>query len=51
MWIANPTWRNYHKEKIKIGLKAFFMEGPRKVAECEVIEINGLMTNPTAYIR
>ena len=49
MWIANPSWRNYHKEKIKIGLKCYFVEGPRKVAECEVIEIVGLTTNPTLY--
>jgi hypothetical protein len=46
MWIVNSQWRAYHKEKIKIGLKGFFMEGQRKVAECEVIEIIGLLTNP-----
>jgi hypothetical protein len=47
MWIANTKWRAYHKDKIKIGLIGYFMEGARKVAECEVIEIPGLLTNPT----
>lgn len=46
MWILVPEMRNYHKDKIHIGLKGYFMEGERKVAECEVIEINGLLTNP-----
>ena len=47
MWVIVPQSRIYHKEKIKIGLIGYFMEGWRKVAECEVIEIVGLGTNPT----
>ncbi len=42
MWILNSDFRQYHKERIKIGTKGFFMEGPNKTAECEVIEIIGL---------
>lgn len=46
MWILIPERRNYHEDKIVIGTKGFFMEGNIKVAECEVIEILGLLTNP-----
>lgn len=42
MWILNETLQNLHRERIKIGLKGFFMEGPHKVAECEVIQIVNL---------
>jgi hypothetical protein len=42
MWILNPDFIAYHRERIKIGTKGFFMEGPIKTAECEVIEIIGL---------
>jgi len=43
MWIINPDFSKYHKARIKIGVKGFFMEGPNKTAECEVIEIVGLI--------
>ncbi|MCP2026411.1 hypothetical protein L1276_001555 [Flavobacterium sp. HSC-32F16] len=39
MWILNDTLTELHKRRIKIGLKAFFMEGQYIVAECEVIQI------------
>lgn len=39
MWILNDTLTELHKGRIKIGLKAFFMEGQYIVAECEVIQI------------
>jgi len=39
MWILNESLIELHKERIKIGLKGFFMEGPHKAAECEVIEV------------
>lgn len=47
MWIIVPERRPYHSDKIKVGTKGYFMEGSRKVAECEVIEILGLKSNPT----
>jgi hypothetical protein len=47
MWILVPEGRNYHKSKIKVGLAGYFMEGSRRVAECEVIEIVDLLSNPT----
>jgi len=46
MWIIVPQRRPYHHNKIKPGVIAYFMEGSRKVAECEVVEILGLLTNP-----
>jgi hypothetical protein len=49
MWIILPQRRIYHKNKIKIGTKGFFKEGGRSVAECEVIEIIGLDSNPTEH--
>ncbi|MBL7709028.1 MAG: hypothetical protein JNJ86_08135 [Chitinophagaceae bacterium] len=47
MWIIMPPMRLFHRDKIDIGLKGFFMEGSRKVAECEVILLVDLKTNPT----
>ncbi len=46
MWIIMPERRLYHLDKIKSGLKGYFMEGSRRVAECVVTEILGLSTNP-----
>jgi hypothetical protein len=46
MWVLVSPRRPYHLDKIKPGLIGYFMEGPRRVAECEVIEILGLGTNP-----
>jgi hypothetical protein len=40
MILINPPQREHrYKDKIKIGLKGYFMEGPHKVAVAEVIEI------------
>ncbi|MBC7903291.1 MAG: hypothetical protein H7Y27_07695 [Gemmatimonadaceae bacterium] len=47
MWVLIPERREFHRERIHVGLKAYFMEGSRKVAECTVIEILGLHSNPT----
>lgn len=43
MWVVDPNWRSYHADKIEIGLMGYFMEGARKVAECEVIEVVNLL--------
>jgi hypothetical protein len=50
MWIAFSKMRSYHKDKIKVGLQGFFLEGGKRVAECTVIEIISLDTNPTEPI-
>ena len=47
MWIISPTMRKFHKDKIVVGLKGFFREGTNSVAECEVIEIMALNSNPS----
>ena len=47
MWIINSKTREYHRGKIQVGLKGYFMEGSRKVAECEVVELLGLHSNIT----
>jgi len=46
MWIIVPKMRQMHRGKIKVGMKGYFMESSRRVAECEVIEILGLNSNP-----
>ncbi|CAH1203847.1 hypothetical protein PAECIP111891_02446 [Paenibacillus allorhizoplanae] len=49
MWIMFPKARaERHIHDIKVGLKGYFMEGPRRVAEAEIIEIIGLFKNPRA---
>ena len=42
MWILNPKFHDYHKSRLKIETKAYFMEGSMIAAECEVIELMGL---------
>ncbi|MBU1822177.1 MAG: hypothetical protein KKG00_11805 [Bacteroidetes bacterium] len=46
MWIISANMRPLHQKYIQLGTKGYFMEGDRRVAECEVIEINGLFSNP-----
>jgi hypothetical protein len=49
MWIINDERRTYHQDKIKVGMKGCFREGSMTTAICEVIEIIGLLTNPTTH--
>ncbi|WP_205959858.1 hypothetical protein [Flammeovirga aprica] len=46
MWVINPERRPIIYEKIMIGLKCNFREGPMYSADCEVIEILDLKINP-----
>ena len=46
MWIISPKGRRIHRDRITNGMKGYFMEGGTRVAECEVIEILGLKSNP-----
>jgi hypothetical protein len=46
MWVKMPPMRPYHIPRLKVGVKGYFMEGPKRVAECTVIEILSLATNP-----
>lgn len=46
MWILFPEMRELvHKDRIKVGIKGFMMEGQRKIGEVEVIKIVGLHSN------
>ncbi len=49
MWILIPEMRaEIHRQRIQPGVRGFFMEGSRRVAEAEVTRIIGLHTNPDA---
>ena len=39
MKIVNDKMIEYHIERLKVGVKGYFMEGLRKTADCEVIEL------------
>lgn len=47
MWVVNPKWRAYHRQRVKMGTIGYFKEGFRTTGSCKVIEIVGLDTNPT----
>lgn len=39
MKIVNEKMIEYHITRLKVGDKGYFMEGLRKTADCEVIEL------------
>lgn len=43
MYIVNLDNEPYHRGRISTGVRGWFVEGPRKVAECEIVAINGLL--------
>jgi len=45
MFIVNQDNVPYHRTRISIGTKGAFVEGARRVAECEVVAIHGLANN------
>ena len=44
MFIVMPDRIPFHRERIRVGTKGYFVEGPKRVAECEVIAL-GSVTN------
>jgi hypothetical protein len=42
MWILDGERIAYHRHKITIGTRGYFMEGNKQVGECEVIELINL---------
>ncbi|CAM3140814.1 hypothetical protein PASE110613_17805 [Paenibacillus sediminis] len=46
MWVLFEESRPRHRNTLKVGMKGYFMEGPKKVGEAEIIEIIGLNSNP-----
>ena len=46
MWILSPDFRlKIHQHRLKVGVRGYFMEGSRKVAEATVSLILGLHSN------
>lgn len=46
MWIVSPEMRcQIHCSRIQLGVKGYFMEGGRRVAEAMVTEVLGLHSN------
>ncbi|MOA48553.1 hypothetical protein D3C78_1713110 [compost metagenome] len=45
MWVLFSISRARHRRTLEVGMKGYFMEGPKKVAEAEIIQIIGLLTN------
>ncbi len=42
MFILNTELSPFHRERIGVGVRGFFVEGTKKVAECTVTAVNGL---------
>lgn len=42
MYIVNLDNEQYHRERISIGTKGSFVEGPKAVAVCEVVATHGI---------
>jgi len=42
MWILVDEMRDFHRERIRVGVKGFMMAGSDKLAEVEVIEVISL---------
>ena len=45
MWIINDERQEFHRDKIKIGTKGYWVRGPYKMASATVVEIAGLNVN------
>ena len=42
MWIMTASMRTVHQARLHVGVRGFFMEGARRVAEAVVIRLIGL---------
>ena len=45
MWIIVEKMRDFHRERIIVGVKGFMMAGSDRLAEVEVIEITSLLND------
>jgi len=43
MFCLNPDARGFHRQYIQPGVRGYFVEGPRRVGVCEVVEVLGLL--------
>jgi hypothetical protein len=48
MFIVNPERIEFHRARVRKGVRGFFTEGSHKVAECEVIAVLGLAAKSAA---
>jgi hypothetical protein len=48
MFIVNPERRLFHRRRVAVGIRGFFMEGPKKVADCEITAVLGLALDDEA---
>jgi hypothetical protein len=44
MVIVDPSMKSLHEGRIAVGVRGFFVEGGKRVAEAEVIEVLGRTT-------
>lgn len=42
MYIVNLDNEPYHRERISVRTRGYFVEGPKVIAACEVVAIHGL---------
>lgn len=42
MYVLDVELRSEHKRRIHVGTKGFFVEGAKRTASCEVVEVLGL---------
>jgi hypothetical protein len=48
MFVLNPEMREQvHRQRIAVGVKGYFVEGAKRVAECEVTKLIGLSKTST----
>lgn len=40
MWIVVDELKDRYRETIKVGTRGYFMAGPNKTGECEVVEVS-----------
>ncbi len=39
MFVVVPDRLPYHRERLRVGTKGYMVEGPKRVAECEVVAL------------
>jgi hypothetical protein len=42
MFVLNDDLRVQHRDRIRVGTRGFFVEGPNRTAECEVVQVLSL---------
>lgn len=39
MYVVDASRDGYHRSRIQVGTRGYFMEGPHRVAECHVVAL------------